>query len=278
MILIADSGSTKTAWRLINSSGTIQSIESVGLNPLFTSDDTFNDTISTLLAYNIVPEEVNKVFFYGAGITDHAQKSKLNSWLQSTFLNAHIHTDSDLLGAARAAFKLKPGVVGILGTGSNSAYYDGIKLSKAIAPLGYILGDEGSGNAMGRKLVTLYIRNGLTKELNKGFEKFYPDYSKLLSNIYTSIQPAKLLASFMPFIVNNLDEPIIANLVKAELESFINLLNFYEIGSDIVLVGSIAFVLQSQLQEVADIQEIRIKKIIKSPIDDLVLYHQAEIL
>jgi len=278
MILVADSGSTKTAWRLIKSSGTVSEIETTGLNPLFNSKDIFSEIIANMNDAQWELDKVNQVYFYGAGITDDSQKSKVNEWLQSAFKNAKISTESDLLGAARGAFSTTPGVVGILGTGSNSGYYDGESITKHISPLGYVLGDEGSGNALGKRLIKMYLRNELPDNLSEELRSFYPDNGELLKNIYRSDQPAKLLASFVPFIHLKKENSVIDNLIRSEFEQYLNIIKDYNNHARFALIGSVAFHFQTILREVVENCGLSLTKIIKSPIDDLVLYHQAKIL
>jgi glucosamine kinase len=157
MKLIADSGSTKTAWKLIGNSGEIKNIKTSGFNPFFrTEEEIYQELGKTLL-----PEtgtDIQQIYFYGAGIVNAEKGDIIRRALNRIYLEATIETHSDILGAARALFGNKPGIACILGTGSNVCLYDGEKITEGISPLGFILGDEGSGAVMGRKLLGDYFK------------------------------------------------------------------------------------------------------------------------
>ena len=277
MIIIADSGSSKTDWRLITNDGVIEKAQTRGLNPHLISALDFKKEIqkSELVEWPI--NSIEKVYFYGAGITGQNLQEKLAKWLNSHFEDAKISVESDLLAAARAAHGNNQGVIGILGTGSNCGYYDGQKIENNIPPLGYILGDEGSGNALGRRLLTLFLRSELSDEISNSFEVFYPDYASLLSKVYSQQQVSPFLASFVPFIHNHLSDKDIHKMVKQELRKYFDLLEWYSSISDVALVGSVAYYFSEMIEEIADEKGLKLGAILKSPIDALTLYHQLEI-
>ena len=165
MIIIADSGSSKTDWRLITNDGVIEKAQTRGLNPHLISALDFKKEIqkSELVEWPI--NSIEKIYFYGAGITGVKLQENVAQWLQITFNRADIVADSDLLGAARAIYGSKEGMIGILGTGSNSGYFNGTEIEKRVPALGYILGDEGSGNALGKRLVISFLREELPNTL-----------------------------------------------------------------------------------------------------------------
>jgi len=275
MIIIADSGSSKTDWCLLSSKGTTKRLRTAGLNPHVISKARFSSEIQNSELLHWATLAIEKIYFYGAGITNGKQSDNIISWLQPFFNDAEIFAASDLLGAARAVFGSKPGIIGILGTGSNSGHFNGTEIIKNIPPLGFVLGDEGSGNAIGKRLVTSYLRNELPVEIVKDFNLFYPDHKNLLSNIYLEQQPARLLASFMPFVHTH--KSALKKMISDEFIRYFNLLNYYD-QNEVALIGAVAYYFNNILDEVADKQGKKLIKAMKSPIEDLSLYHQAEIL
>ena len=200
MMIIADSGSTKTDWRLVSKEGHKEEAQTIGLNPHLISEIDFTAAFQDSNLTEWAKLDLHHIYFYGAGITGKNLQEKLANWLKSYFEDAKISVESDLLAAARAAHGNSQGVIGILGTGSNCGYYDGHKIEKNIPPLGYILGDEGSGNALGRRLLTSFLRSELSDEISSSFKIFYPEHASLLSKVYSQQQVSPFLASFVPFI------------------------------------------------------------------------------
>ncbi len=277
MIIIADSGSSKTDWRLISGDGVIKEVNTSGLNPQILSGTDFVRVIrdSDLIQWPL--EDIEKIYFYGAGITNKQIKVDLIRWLKSIFSNAEIEAYSDLLAAARALYGNNSGLVGILGTGSNIGYYNGSELEKSIPILGYLLGDEGSGNALGKRLTVAFLRNELSPTLNNEFMSFYPDYKNILSNIYKNEQPARLLASFVPFIHQHLESKIIGKMVKEEFTKYFRLFKKLENISGIALIGSLAYYFKPVLEDIALAEGLKLTKVMKSPIEALTLHHQQEL-
>ena len=278
MIIVADSGSSKTDWRLITSIGGREALQTAGLNPNVTSKDNFKSVIQNSELLNWSSLAIERVYFYSAGITGRDMQEKLAGWLRPFFKKAQILTDSDLLGAARAVYGYDTGMIGILGTGSNSGYFNGHEIKEHIPPLGYLLGDEGSGNALGKRLITLFLRNELPPEIETSFKAFYPEYQSLLNNVYADDQPAKFLASFVPFIIQYKNHPIIMKLIHDEFARYFNLIkNGYQGNRQVGLVGSIAYYFREGLEKEAKRFGIKLSRILKSPIEALTLYHQTEI-
>ena len=219
---------------------------------------------------------IEKVYFYGAGLTSAKLQRNVTQWLQPTFNKAEILADSDLLAAARAIYGTEAGMIGILGTGSNSGYFNGAEIERSIPALGYILGDEGSGNALGKRLVSSFLRKQLPDTLAEEFKSFYPNYKDLLNDIYGSTQRARLLASFVPFLHQFQDDNFVMQLVQDEFVKFFRLINKHENISAVGLVGSIAYYFSDTIHRVAINEGIKINKLMKTPIEALTLYHQAE--
>jgi len=277
MIIIADSGSTKTDWRLINKEGVIEEVQTIGLNPHIISETDFIKEIknSGLLEWPV--DSIKKIYFYGAGITGIKLQENIAVWLKSLFEKAEIQANSDLLAAARAIFGSDKGIIGILGTGSNSGYYNGSEITQSIPPLGYMLADEGSGNALGKHLIVSFLRDELSVTFANELKSFYPDYKNLLNNIYGSTQPASLLASFVPFIHQHREDQFFKQFAEEEFVKYFKLIKKYENISKVGLIGSVAHYFSNTVHKVAAAEGIILYKVMKSPIEALTLYHQAEI-
>jgi len=219
--LIADSGSTKTDWKLLENGKITGSFQTKGLNPFFISED----DILNVLKEKIFPGikgNVDEIFFYGAGVTDKNKSEKIEKPLSMVFPKAKIEVQSDILGASRALFGNEPGIVCILGTGSNSCIYDGKEIKKAIPSLGFILGDEGSGNALGKKLLSDYFKEVMPEKLRKLFEEDYKvKLKEVLEQVYKEAEnPAKYLASFAPFLSKNIADPYCQQILKRNAIAF----------------------------------------------------------
>jgi glucosamine kinase len=277
MIIIADSGSSKTDWRLITKGGDIEKVTTLGLNPHIISETGFRKEIKQSGLKDWPANSIEKVYFYGAGITGRKLQENIANWLRSIFQGAEIMAESDLLAAARAVYATDEGIIGILGTGSNSGYYNGSEIKQNIPALGYMLGDEGSGNALGKHLIVSFLRDELSGAHANELKSFYPDHKNLLNNIYSSPQPARLLASFVPFIHQHHEDPFFTQLVEEEFTKYFRLLRRYENISKVGLVGSVAYYFSNILHQVAAVEGIKLHKVLKSPIEVLTLHHQAEI-
>lgn len=200
MILISDSGSTKTAWKLISETGSAKDLKTTGINPFFrTEEDIFQE-----LETHLLPEtgsEIKEIFFYGAGIINSEKGDIVRRALNRIYSNATIEVYSDVLGAARALFGNHSGIACILGTGSNVCLYDGEKITGGISPLGFILGDEGSGAVMGRKLLGDYFKEVMPKQLHEEFtQQFKLTRDEALNRVYRAEKPNQFLAQFVPFL------------------------------------------------------------------------------
>ena len=273
MIVVADSGSSKTAWTLIDSDGETQITTTSGLNPMHTSHEDFIRILRESDLSFWPTSEVTYVYYYGAGIADLTMQNVVCDYLSHVFNSAKISAGSDLLGAARAAFGNKKGIIGILGTGSNSGYYDGKKILSTIPPLGYILGDEGSGTALGKAFVQHFLRNQLPDVITNKFKQFYADYDRLLTSIYTPKVSAKILASMVPFLLEHKTEPAIKNILEAEFQRYFQLFVSYDRSMPIVLVGSVAYYFKEEIGNIAQNEGLVIANIIQSPIEGLTQYH-----
>lgn len=276
MKLIADSGSTKTAWRLIGTSGEIKDIKTSGLNPFFrTEEDVFQEVIKFLL-----PEtgnEVQEIYFYGAGIVNAEKGDIIRRALNRIYSNATVETHSDVLGAARALFGNKAGIACILGTGSNVCLYDGEKIAGGISPLGFILGDEGSGAVMGRKLLGDYFKEVMPAYLREDFTKqFNLTREEALNRVYRTEKPNQFLAQFTPFLSKHAGSAYCQEFVQHNFMEFFErnvtklpAYNQYPIG----FIGSVAWYFSQILNNTANYFGFEQTSIIKEPIDGLEKYY-----
>jgi len=277
MIVIADSGLTKTDWRVVLSSNNIVSFETKGLSPFFCNDDDYLNALSTSFPKDIDPLKVEKVFFYGSGCAGEEKGQKAQQALQLFFKNALTNAYSDLLAAARSLFGDDKGVVAILGTGSNIAFYDGINVIHRNPSLGFILGDEGSGAYIGRHLLQSFFYNQIPLELESLFKRNYDlTLSVVLDKVYSQPKPSAYLASFVPFVKENIENAFMRNLVYKIFNDLyekhlrvIPELNVYGLGC----VGSVGFVFKEILADIAKGRGFELKCITQYPIESLIKYH-----
>ena len=208
MILIADCGSTKIDWCLLNGSEKVAQIFTVGMNALMLTQEEMTERIKTELMPHIVSYKVDEIYYYGAGIISEEIKNNVINALKANIPTAtKIEVDSDLLAAARALCGHEPGIACIMGTGSNSCYYDGEKVVDNVSPLGYILGDEGSGAVLGKLLVGDVLKKQLPEHICEAFLKEYDlDRTKIITAVYRQHPANRFLAQFAPFIIKNLNE------------------------------------------------------------------------
>ncbi|MES2590638.1 MAG: N-acetylglucosamine kinase [Bacteroidota bacterium] len=282
MILIADSGSTKTDWRLIEENNKTQQFSTQGFNPYFQD----SDEIATVLKNELLPQlnpffsvdtEKIQIFFYGAGCSAASKKEIIKAALIQLFPLAVIEVETDLLCAARALCGSNPGIAAILGTGSNTCYYDGKSIVENRASLGFILGDEGSGAHIGKTFIQAYLNQEMPKELaDRFYERFKLNIDDILNSIYKKPLPNRFLASFSKFIYQNLKEQFVIDLVANCFEQFFDRhICKYEKYKELKLscVGSVAFYYSNIFRAVALKKGVNIDTIIETPIAGLTLYH-----
>lgn len=278
MILIADSGSTKTDWRFTDKKGEKFSFETIGFNPYFISSATIlKELTASKLAE--IKEEVNHVFFYGAGCSTVENCELIAAPLRTFFNHAKVEVEHDLLAACRATCGKNEGIVAILGTGSNSCLYNGSVILENVQSLGYLLGDYGSGADIGKT----FIKALLGKELPLAIETDFKNQTQLttsdiLNAVYKEALPNRFLAAFSLFVYQHKHHPIMQKMVTERLELFFekNICKYSDYQHQTLhFVGSIAFMYQDLLTKIAANYPIKIGKIIKHPIEDLVNYHVA---
>ena len=273
MLLIADSGSTKTDWLLQQSDGSFLLLQSFGLNPFVVLPEDFKYIVRKSL-YEYL-SDVSAVKFYGAGCTaEMIPVVKQN--LADIFLTATIEVHSDLVAAAHATLGNEPGVAVILGTGSNSGYFDGQKIAYNVPSLGYVLGDEGSGNWMGKQILRDFLRGAMPDNVRSKFEEKYDvTLDSVINKVYKQHVPNAFLAYFTSFLHENIDDKYVHDLVQSSFDHFVEscLLNYKNIEKvKIGVVGSIAFVFKDILVDSFKRYYLNNYTINPSPLDGLKSY------
>jgi N-acetylglucosamine kinase-like BadF-type ATPase len=278
MILIADSGSTKTEWQLINKQKENTQFLTKGINPFFQTEKDIVHEIETTLLPSMGKQKVDAIYFYGAGCSFPDKKLIVLNALGSIFRDAIIEVESDLTGAARALFGKTEGIACIMGTGSNSCHYDGKTITHNVSPLGYILGDEGSGAVLGKTLVADCLKKQLPAELVQlFFDTYNTTPAEILENVYKKPFPNRYLASFSPFLNNNIHHEAIYNIVYKSFDAFFtrNIQQYDNYKKmNIALVGSVAHYFENILQEVAKKHGCTISSIVKNPMEGMVKFHE----
>ena len=278
MIAIAESGSTKCDWVLLNGTGKIEKeFKTQGFNPYFHSTEFVVKTLSECADLEGVREEVNTLYFYGAGCSNEQLKGTIREGLGQVFSRAAIHVDHDLLAAAYSLYEGEPVISCIIGTGSNSCFFDGKKVEERVPALGFILGDEASGSYFGKQVLADYFYHRLPSEMYRDFkERFDLNWGDTLKKVYGNVHANVYLASFMRFVMDHRENAYVTEMVKEGMARFIDIhvTNYpdyhkYQVG----FVGSIAHLFEDILREELEKRDCRAGKIIKHPVAELVNYH-----
>ncbi|MDR2859311.1 MAG: ATPase [Mediterranea sp.] len=280
MILIADSGSTKTDWGIVEHGRLIRLIQTKGMNPYFQSEEEIGNEITDILLPQLETNTFDTVYFYGAGCT--AEETPIVTKIISKRIKVTntIEVCTDMLAAARALCGRKAGIVCILGTGSNSCYYNGKEIINNIPPLGYILGDEGSGAVLGKLLVGDLLKNQLTTELKEKFLKQYKlTLGELIEHVYRQPFPNRFLASLSPFLAENIHEPPVYALVLNSFKAFLkrNVMQYDYRNNKVHFIGSVAHYYKEVLMEAVNEMGVQIGGIMRSPMEGLVEFHTEKI-
>ena len=280
MKLIADGGSTKTEWCLCNDGVLVKRIFTGGMNPYMLSDDEILHLLRNDLLPAIEGASVTEIYYYGAGCRD-AVIPRVKVLLGNVFPSASgmINIYSDVVAAARALFGSDSGIACILGTGSNSCYYDGEKITESVPPLGFILGDEGSGAYIGKTLVNAIFKRRMPREIcDKFHEQTGLTADEVIRRTYRDAEPGRFLASLTHFVADNITCPEMSSLVTGCFTSFFrnNIASYSHKGCKISAIGSVAFHFNEQLQAAALQEGYTLDKIIKSPMQGLLHYHNVK--
>ncbi|WP_018618547.1 BadF/BadG/BcrA/BcrD ATPase family protein [Spirosoma luteum] len=277
--LIADSGSTKTDWRLLDADGTIHARQTDGLNPYYQSSAQMVDILKDQLHLPVTDARIEQLFFYGAGCSGSPVNGIVGNALKTLFPDAkHIDVNSDMLGAARGASGHQAGIVCILGTGSNACCYENGQITRGIQSLGFWLGDEGSGGYLGKTLVRDFFQDRLPADLHQAFQIRYAlDRPALLENAYRKPFPNRYFASFTPFLSDHLAHPYVTELVTGAFISFLTtyVSRFPEsVEWPVHFVGSIAHYFSRQLRTAVEQTGLTMGNLLKAPAEGLVGYHR----
>ena len=280
MIIIADSGGSKTDWRLIQKDSTILQANGPGFNPYYQPIENLSKGIQEMVK-PLATEPVTKIFFYGAGVSSEKNQETIKASFKSFFPEADIEIGWDLLAAARALCGEEPGIACIMGTGSNSCFYDGSTIISNIANLGWILADEGSGTAIGKRFLFDYLRDKMPRALAKQFHERFPmTREEFLERIYQQEKPSAFLASFTRFIFQHLKEEYCYSLIYTSFSEFYenNVMAYPNYQNvKVHFTGSVSFYFSNILRQVATDKGIVVKNILEGPIAGLTLYHLKDL-
>ena len=293
MILIADSGSTKCRWCLMTANGQSSEFLTDGINPLFQTSDAMRNSISNQLLPQMAPllwaGTLTHIFFYGAGCIPE-KIPFVEKALQAVFKKAEVHVASDMLAAARGLLGCEKGVACILGTGSNSCLYDGEKIVMNVPSLGYILGDEGSAVALGKRLVSDVLTNQLGKDIQ---DKFLAQYqltvADVIEHVYRMPFPNRWLAGLSKFCAENIEDKRIYTLVYDTFHTFVSriIVQYFEEDSvvngamntvPVGFVGSVAYYYRPILEKAMKDYGFTVGQILQDPMQGLKAYHRKDIV
>lgn len=281
MVLIAESGSTKTQWRLLSLNQIESLVNTQGVNPVLLSSDEIEGVIRPVSA-GIEATEIGAVYFFGAGCASKPAKEKIWKAIFNVFGCDNIVVDTDLIAACLSLAGDSPAMIGLLGTGSNSCLWNGREIAERVPSLGYILGDEGGGVSIGKQLVSDFLKNQMPLNLRLKFiEKYDVSAEIAIERVYQMPMPNRYLAGFAPFAEANIDDEYCRQLVQKQFSDFVvrNILQYRKHSDfEIHFCGSIAFSHQSILIDICKSHDVRVGKIVKEPIDDLTLYLKKKIM
>ena len=277
IILIADSGSTKAEWCLLNGNKR-KTIYTQGISPYFLTTDQIQQILIVELKEKLKNIEPDKVYYYGTGCSNPENVVSVKKALKNTFSKAKIFVDHDLMGAAQALCGNGKGVACILGTGSNSCYYNGKKIVKNSPGLGFILGDEGSGAYLGKKVVQYYLYHTFDSDLMDRFQaKYNTTAAEILDAVYKHALPNRYLAGFVPFLIENRGHFMIENIIEDGFNDFF-FNHVYKYRESWIMpihfIGSVAFGFKDVLKDMCDSYELQLGRVLKNPMDGLVKYHK----
>lgn len=280
MILIADSGSTKTHWKYINGD-LIGEVITNGVNPFYIGKEQIVAMLQNELAPKLPVHDITQVHFYGSGVSQHDKIALVTDSLREVFATAELHVGHDLLAAARGACGTEPGIVCIMGTGSNSCLFDGHDITDNVPSLGFFLGDEGSGAVLGRALLAAYYYRELPDDLKALLEEsFNMDKAHILNTVYGAERPNQEVARYARFYHEHMHHPYLQGMMRGLFKDFFqkNVLK-YEGHQQLPIhfVGSIAFVHQQLIKSILEEMGLRPGNFFKEPMQGLIAYHTAKL-
>jgi glucosamine kinase len=279
IILIADSGSTKAEWCLMDGIKK-KKIFTQGMSPYFLNTEQIQQILATELKKKLNGVEPDEVYYYGTGCINPENVKLIKTALKTTFPKARLFVDNDLMGAAKALCGNEKGVACILGTGSNSGYYNGKKIIKNSPGLGYILGDEGSGAYLGKKVIQYYLYNTFDPDLMDRFNAKYNTTSiEILDAVYKHPLPNRYLAGFVSFLVENRGHFMIENIIEDGFNDFF-FNHVYKYRESWIMpvhfIGSVAFGFKDILKEMCDAYELQLGRVLKNPMEGLIHFHSQK--
>ncbi|WP_075603720.1 hypothetical protein [Saccharicrinis aurantiacus] len=276
MIVIADSGSSKTHWSFLNDA--YADIFTKGINPYYINSKEIYEVLEG--AFENKFDSITEVYFFSAGCNTQVQKKTVEDAILQMWPKAIVHVESDILAACYATSMQNKGISCILGTGANSCYFDGVTVQQNIPPLGFILGDEGSGAYLGKQLVNAIYKGKLSDEIKAQFEAEYDcDMAGILNKVYKQSFPNRYLASFVPFIKSNISIPEFRLIVEKGFRQFLknNVLQYPEAASlPIHFVGSVAYYFKDILEAQIEKKGLIMGKVLRSPMEGLKLYYNSK--
>lgn len=275
--LIADSGSTKTEWCVIDGKKKTH-IYTQGLSPYFLTQEQITGILENELLGKMKKKVPDEIYFYGTGCSNPANVKMVTRAIKTLFNDAKIEVDHDLMGAAKGLCGNEKGIACILGTGSNSCYFNGKKIVKNSPGLGYVLGDEGGGTYLGRKVIQYYLYNTFEPDLMDRFRmKYNTNASEILDAVYKKPLPNRYLAGFAGFLVENRGHYMVENIIEDSFNDFFfnHIYKYRESWSlPIHFVGSVAFGFKDVLKDMCNSYELQLGKVLKNPMEGLIKYHQ----
>ncbi len=282
MIFIIESGSTKSDWVLLDGKSNQSFFSTIGFNPYFHTAEIIESEINKNLDLVAIADSITAIYFYGAGCSSDQLNKIVHDGLSRVFSLAEIKVEHDLTACAYSTYQGSPSISCIIGTGSNSCYFDGQNVSEVVPALGYILGDEGSGSYFGKKLLSSYLYHKLPKNIEEDFDRtFQLTKDEIIENVYKKPNANVYIASFMPFIAKHKEEEFFKVMVEEGMRNFMEVhVCCYSDYNEVPVhfVGSIAQIFEREVVKAADSLGIRIGQIIQKPIQGLVDYHQNYIL
>lgn len=282
MTLICDCGATKAEWVLLDGADVVKRFVTDGFNPNFCDNDTMNGVVRQSITNIANNNDVDNIFFYGTGCGSSAGQVKVKLVLSKFYPLSNVEVYPDSLGACHALFGNNSGIACILGTGSNACCYDGEKITQTITSLGFMIGDEGSGCHIGKRIIHDYFVGIMPDELRAEFDaKYHLDRDSFLKKVYQGGHPSRYLAQFSKFAGKNIDNQYVKKVVGECLEEFVKV---YLIAGtwhvspvkNVSFVGSIAYAYKDILTKCLDNHNIKCGKILKKPMDGLIKYYKNQ--
>ena len=272
--LIVDAGATKTAFSVVNGGVVQYEHTGAGINPNYTLDEEISRIIGEFVCQSGAPGDIREVCYYGAGCASLENAGRVGCVFQEFFPDAKIHVYSDLMAVCHALSRGQRSIVGILGTGAATCLFDGANIENRAPSLGYMLGDEGSGTNLGKRLLTAYLRGQLSAELESQLLNIYNfSFDDAIHRLYREANPNRFMASLAPFVSNHLDDPFIHQLAIGAFRDFFSIQKSYYDEAETLgwnLSGSVAFHFQEVVREAAAAEHCRVENIVEAPMPLLV--------